>query len=71
MLTNSTVLLAFPHTIFGAFTTGGMLIIGVSAVLLLRNRGNEVVRKSLRLALPISWTRPCSRRWRSATARAA
>ena len=29
VLTNSTVLLAFPHTIFGALSTAGMLILGV------------------------------------------
>jgi len=38
VLTNSTVLLAFPHTIFGAFTTGGMLVLGISAFGLLRAR---------------------------------
>jgi len=38
VLTNSTVLLAFPHTILGAFTTGGMLVIAVCG-LLLRRRG--------------------------------
>ena len=54
VLTNSTVLLAFPHTILGAFTTGGMLVIAVSALLMIRGRHSEVVRQSLRLALPIS-----------------
>ena len=32
VLTNSTVLLAFPHTLFGAFTTAGMLVIGICAL---------------------------------------
>jgi cytochrome bd ubiquinol oxidase subunit I len=54
VLTNSTVLLAFPHTILGAITTGGMLVIGVCGVLLLRGRHSDVVRRSLRLALPIT-----------------
>ncbi|MGA2925989.1 MAG: cytochrome ubiquinol oxidase subunit I [Solirubrobacteraceae bacterium] len=54
VLFNSTVLLAFPHTILGAFTTGGMLVIGISAILLLRRRDNQVVSRSLRLALPIT-----------------
>ena len=54
LLTNSTVLLAFPHTILGAFTTAGMLVIGVSCVLLLRGRRTEVVSRSLRMAPPIT-----------------
>jgi cytochrome bd ubiquinol oxidase subunit I len=53
-LTNSTVLLAFPHTIFGAFSTGGMLIIAVCGLLLLRRRAGDVVTRSLRLALPFT-----------------
>ena len=36
VLTNSTVLLAFPHTIFGALCTGGMLVLGISAFAYLR-----------------------------------
>lgn len=54
VLTNSTVLLAFPHTILGAFTTAGMLIIGISAIQLLRKREGQVVNRSLQLALPIT-----------------
>ncbi len=54
VLTNSTVLLAFPHTILGAFATGGMLVLGVSALLLLRGKRNEVVSRSIRLVLPIT-----------------
>jgi cytochrome bd ubiquinol oxidase subunit I len=38
VLGNSTVWLAFPHTIFGAFTTGGMLVLGISAFGLMRAR---------------------------------
>ncbi len=56
VLTNSTVLLAFPHTVFGAFTTGGMLVLGISAFGLLRARAkgigaDDVYRRSLRMAL--------------------
>src|SRR5665213_3323722 len=54
VLTNSTVLLAFPHTILGAFTTGGMLVIAVCGLLLLRRRSSDVVTRSLRLALPFT-----------------
>ncbi len=38
VLTNSTVLLAFPHTIFGALCTGAFLVLGISALGLLRAR---------------------------------
>src|ERR1700756_5629131 len=48
VLTNSTVLLAFPHTILGAFTTGGCVVIAICAVLLLRKRSSAVVSRSLR-----------------------
>jgi cytochrome bd ubiquinol oxidase subunit I len=54
VLTNSTVLLAFPHTIFGALTTGGMLVIGICGWSLLRGRSNDVYSRSLRLVLPIT-----------------
>jgi len=54
VLTNSTVLLAFPHTILGAFATGGCLVIAVCGYLLLRGRGGDVVSRSLRIALPFT-----------------
>jgi len=54
VLTNSTVLLAFPHTIFGAYTTAGMLVIGICGWSLLRGRANPVFSRSLRLMLPLT-----------------
>jgi cytochrome d ubiquinol oxidase subunit I len=54
VLFNSTVLLAYPHTILGAFATGGMLVITVCGYLLLRGRGSALVSRSLRLALPFT-----------------
>ncbi len=54
VLTNSTVLLAFPHTIFGAYTTAGMLVVGICGWSLLRGRTNDVFRRSLRLILPLT-----------------
>ncbi len=54
VLFNSTVLLAFPHTILGAFTTGGMLVVAVSAFLWLRGNRNAVITRSMRLALPFT-----------------
>ena len=59
VLTNSTLLWAFPHTILGAFTTGGMVVLGVSAWQLLRERraasggGDAVWARSARLVLPL------------------
>ncbi len=54
VLTNSTVLWAFPHTILGALQTGGMLILAVCAYKLLRGHDVDVFRRSARVALPIT-----------------
>jgi cytochrome bd ubiquinol oxidase subunit I len=54
VLFNSTVLLAFPHTILGALTTGGMLVVAICAYLTLRGKGSRMVTKSLRIALPFT-----------------
>jgi cytochrome d ubiquinol oxidase subunit I len=63
VLTNSTVLLALPHTVFGALSTGGMLVLGISALGLLRARrtgagagggargGTDVYARSARMVL--------------------
>ncbi|MGO9901389.1 MAG: cytochrome ubiquinol oxidase subunit I [Solirubrobacteraceae bacterium] len=51
---NTTVLLAYPHTILGAFTTAGMLVIAISAFLMLSGKGSKMVSKSMRMALPIT-----------------
>lgn len=59
VLTNSTLLWAFPHTILGAITTGGMVVLGVSAWQLLRERraasggGDPVWARSAKLVLPL------------------
>ena len=47
VLTNSTVLVALPHTIVASFLTAGMFLVSVSAWLLYRNRQMDVMRKSL------------------------
>ncbi len=52
VLFNSTVLLAFPHTVLGAFATGGMLVVAVCGFMMLRGKANEVISRSLRMALP-------------------
>ena len=54
VLTNSTVLLAFPHTIFGAFATAGMVVLAVSAWRLLRRDADPVWRRSAQLVLPLT-----------------
>jgi cytochrome d ubiquinol oxidase subunit I len=52
VLTNSTLLFAFPHTILAAVTTGGMVVLGVSAYGLLRGHHADVFGRSMRLVLP-------------------
>ncbi len=54
VLTNSTVLLAFPHTIFGAACTAGMLVLGISALGMLRGRNVDVLSRSARAVLPLT-----------------
>ncbi|MFC4054802.1 cytochrome ubiquinol oxidase subunit I [Actinomadura syzygii] len=54
VLTNSTQLVSFPHTITAAFVTGGMFMAGVSAWHLARKKDVEVFRPSLKLALVVT-----------------
>jgi cytochrome d ubiquinol oxidase subunit I len=54
VLTNSTVLWAFPHTILAAFTTAGALVLAVSAWNLMRGRHIDVFSRSARVVLPIT-----------------
>jgi len=51
VLTNSTVLVAFPHTITAAFVTAGALMVGISAWHLARRQHLDVFRPSLKLGL--------------------
>ncbi len=53
VLTNSTLLLAFPHTIFAALCTGGFIVLGISAFGLLRRQGTDVYSRSIRQVLPL------------------
>lgn len=53
VLTNDTLLLAFPHTILGAFATAGMVVVAVCAWHLHRGNPDELYRSTLRLVLPI------------------
>ncbi|WP_067797544.1 cytochrome ubiquinol oxidase subunit I [Actinomadura formosensis] len=54
VLTNSTQLVSFPHTITAAFVTGGLFMAGVSAWHLARRKNVEVFRPSLKLALVVT-----------------
>jgi cytochrome d ubiquinol oxidase subunit I len=54
VLTNSTMLVAFPHTITAAFVTAGLFIVGVSAWHLARRKHIEVFRPSLKMALVVT-----------------
>jgi cytochrome d ubiquinol oxidase subunit I len=54
VLTNSTMLVAFPHTITAAFVTAGLFIVGVSAWHLARGGHTEVFRPSLKMALVVT-----------------
>ena len=53
VLTNSTALYAFAHTMLGALATAGMVILGVSAYHLLRGNDVEGFRRSATLALAV------------------
>ncbi|MCO5969295.1 cytochrome ubiquinol oxidase subunit I [Actinoallomurus soli] len=54
VLTNSTMLVAFPHTITAAFVTAGLFMVGISAWHLARRRHVEVFRPSLKIALAVT-----------------
>jgi len=54
VLFNSTVLLAFPHTVLAAYTTAGMLVLGICGWSLLRGRHTDLFSRSARLVLPIT-----------------
>ena len=53
VLTNSTVLYAFPHTVGAAVMTAGMLVAGVSAWHLRRGSDTEMFGRAIRIALPV------------------
>jgi cytochrome d ubiquinol oxidase subunit I len=56
VLTNSTALYAFGHTILGALTTGGVVILAVSAWQLLRGHDVEAFRRSAAMAVVVTFT---------------
>ena len=52
VLTNSTTLLAFPHTILAAWATAGTLILAVCAYHMLKGRDVEFFSKSAKVVIP-------------------
>jgi cytochrome d ubiquinol oxidase subunit I len=54
VLTNSTMLTTFPHTIAASYLTAGLFIVGISAWHLARRQHVEVFRPSLRMALVVT-----------------
>jgi cytochrome d ubiquinol oxidase subunit I len=53
VLFNPLLWLAFPHTIFGALLTGGMVVLAVSAWHLLKGKEVDLFRRSARMVLPL------------------
>ncbi|MFA5889586.1 MAG: cytochrome ubiquinol oxidase subunit I [Actinomycetota bacterium] len=51
MMTNSTLIVAFVHTVLAAILTGGMFVLGVSAYHLLRKHDTDVFVRSAGIAL--------------------
>jgi cytochrome bd ubiquinol oxidase subunit I len=54
LLTNSTVLAAWPHVIFASFMVAGAIIIAASAWNLSRGRDSDVFRRAMRLGLTVA-----------------
>jgi cytochrome d ubiquinol oxidase subunit I len=54
LLTNSTVLAAWPHVIFASFVVAGMVVIAASAWHLARNSQTDVFRKAMRIGLGVT-----------------
>jgi cytochrome d ubiquinol oxidase subunit I len=54
LLTNSTVLAAWPHVIFASFVTAGLVVIAASAWHLARKNQPEVFARAMRLGLVIT-----------------
>jgi cytochrome d ubiquinol oxidase subunit I len=54
VLTNTTALLAFPHTIFAAWATAAMVVVAVAAWHLRRGTHTDIMRPALRTGLGIA-----------------
>jgi len=56
VITNKVALVTIPHTVFGAFLTAGLFLVGVSAWHLLRGNETAVFAKSARIGLVVGFT---------------
>ncbi|MBX5440916.1 MAG: cytochrome ubiquinol oxidase subunit I [Solirubrobacteraceae bacterium] len=54
VLTQSTALFAFAHTILASWVTAGMIVVGISAWYLRKGREVELARRALKIALPVT-----------------
>jgi cytochrome d ubiquinol oxidase subunit I len=54
LLTNSTLLAAWPHVIFASFVIAGMVVIATSAWHLARNSQTDVFRRAMRIGLAVT-----------------
>jgi cytochrome d ubiquinol oxidase subunit I len=54
LLTNSTLLAAWPHVIFASFVTAGAVLMAVSAWHLARNSQTDVFRRAMRIGLTVT-----------------
>lgn len=50
LLTNSNVLVMFPHTVLAGFTTGAFFVMGISAYHILHKRDKDVFKQSFNIA---------------------
>ncbi len=54
VVTNSTAIVEFVHTIFAGYVVAGFFVMGISAYHLLKNQDNEIFRTSFRMAAAFS-----------------
>ena len=54
LLTNGQLLVEYPHVVFAALATGGLLIGGISAYKILKKEHVEFFQKSLKIAMVVA-----------------
>ncbi len=50
LVTNPNVLYQFPHVFFAGMTTAGFFVLGISAIMLIKNNKSEIFRTSFKMA---------------------
>jgi cytochrome d ubiquinol oxidase subunit I len=53
LISNSTLLYAFPHTVLGALATGGMIVLGIAGYCIVRGREPDLFARAIKVALPV------------------